>query len=75
VGNVDGHDVYGGLDAANDCVPVLLGRSDVGVIMLDGLGGLHFANLGPEYTTIHTPYFGRLPRATLDWMVSLILVR
>jgi hypothetical protein len=73
--NENGGDIYVGLDAANDFVPVLKGADDIGVIMLDGLGGLHYANLGPEYTSVRTPYFGTNPRADLHWVVSLLLTQ
>ncbi len=73
--NENGGDIYVGLDAANDFVPVLTTPNDIGVIMLDGLGGLHFANLGSDYTSARTAYFGANPMANLDWLVSLILVQ
>jgi hypothetical protein len=72
--NLGGGDVYVGIDAANDFVLVPLENDDVGVIMIDGLGGLHFANLGEDYTSVRTPYFGGNPQATMDWAVSLVPV-
>lgn len=71
VASQDGHDVYAGIDAANDFVPVLLGNDDLGVMMIDGLGGIHFANLGPEYTSLRPAYF---PQGDFNWIVALVLM-
>jgi hypothetical protein len=71
----DGHEIYVGLDAANDFVLISNGADNLGVIMLDGLGGLHRANVPPEYLSPPMPplpYFGNRPDATLDWAVGLI---
>src|SRR5690606_25286709 len=61
--NENGGDIFAGIDAANDFVPVLLEGSDIGIIMMDGLGGLHYANLPVEYTSVKVPYFGINPMA------------
>ena len=74
VGQDNGHDVYAGIDAANDFVVILLdGETDIGIIMLDGWGGLHDANLGPAYTMVKTAY---LPNVDQNFhaMISLMML-
>ena len=71
--NDNGVEVFLGFDGANDFVPVLRDNgNDIGLIMLDGLGGLHFSNLGPELTSIRPIYFGDNPEANIHWAVSIL---
>jgi hypothetical protein len=48
------------------------GADNLGVIMLDGLGGLHKCNVPDNYKELILPYFGIRLDATLDWAVGLI---
>lgn len=63
---------YVGLDAANDFIPIVhSGGSEIGIIMLDGLGGIHVTNVPyPVEPTAYLPTEVTL----LDTMVSLLRI-
>jgi hypothetical protein len=71
VGIVDGHEVYAGIDAANDFVVIPNATDDVGVIMMDGFGGVHYANVPPAFMNDKPVYLGGESLANLHWVVSL----
>jgi hypothetical protein len=69
----EGRDVYVGLDAANDFGVVLApDESDIGLLLVDGLGGVHTANVPAEYTSLAPAYLWQSD-AWLDTVVSVLL--
>lgn len=62
---------YVGIDAANDFIPILhTDNTEIGILMLDGLGGIHKANV--PFAFEPTVYFPAPDPHRLDTMISLL---